>query len=229
MRSRITAIVTGVALIALGVVFSGNSLGLWNADVFFDGWWTLVLIIPALVSIIGTGPNVGNILLLLLGGTLLADAQRWFGDVSAWQLFFPAVMVGIGIFVVWRATREPVVVKDADGNPVHPSEVITAVFSGAQISFAGVPFRGATITAIFGGADIDLRGALIEHDVLIDATSIFGGTDIVVSPGTNVKLTSVGIFGGADSKAAPFDPAAGGPVVHVRSTAIFGGLDVKVK
>jgi len=66
-------------------------------------------------------------------------------------------------------------------------------------------------------------------DVVVDGTSLFGGTDIIVSPGMKVELTSVGVFGGSDSDAEPPQPGATGPIIHVRSTAIFGGLDVKVR
>ncbi|HZL05887.1 MAG TPA: hypothetical protein VFE45_10810, partial [Coriobacteriia bacterium] len=102
MRSKITATVIGVALIALGVVLSGTSLGWWDADIFFDGWWTLFLIVPAVVSIFGNGPNVGNLVLLAVGLALLADAQRLLGSVSVWSLIGPLVIVVIGGSLIWK-------------------------------------------------------------------------------------------------------------------------------
>ena len=86
MRSKVTAVVFGAALVVLGVVLSGNALGWWSANVLFDGWWTLFLIVPALVSIVDQRPNPGNLVLLGIGVLLLADAQQVLGDVSVWSI-----------------------------------------------------------------------------------------------------------------------------------------------
>ena len=44
---NVKPIVWGIAIIALGVIFGGNALGLFELNVFFDGWWTLFIIIPS--------------------------------------------------------------------------------------------------------------------------------------------------------------------------------------
>ena len=229
MRSKVTAVVFGIALVALGVVLSGNTLGWWSADVFFEGWWTLFLIVPALASIIGNGPNAGNLILLAIGALLLADAQRLLGDVSVWSLLLPVVVIILGVSVLWKALVGPRLPTDAEGRPIHPGNRLNAIFTGTTAAYTGLPFNGAVTLAMFGGLDVDLRGAVLTEDVLIDATTLFGGTDIIVSPGTKVELTSTNIFGGSESNAPAPPPDTPGPVVHVRSTAVFGGLDVKVK
>jgi len=229
MRAKLTPIVIGVALIALGVVLTGTSLGWWEADIFFEGWWTLFLIVPAVVSIFGNGPNAGNLVLLAVGVALLADAQRLLGSVSVWTLIGPLVIVVIGGSLLWKGLAGPKLPKDSEGRAIQPSNHMSAIFSGSKAVFNGLPFNGAVTLALFGGVDIDLRGAVITQDVLIDATSIFGGTDIIVSPGMKVELSSTGIFGGADNHAEKPQSGAPGPVIHVRSWAAFGGLDIKVK
>lgn len=229
MRAKVTAIVIGLALIAIGVVLSGVSLGWWDADLFFDGWWTLFLIVPAVVSIVGNGPNVGNLVLLAVGAALLADQQHLLGSVSVWSLVGPLVIVVVGGSLIWKGLVGPKLPRDSEGRPVQPGNHMSAIFSGSTAVFNGLPFTGAVTLALFGGIDIDLRGALITDDVLIDATSIFGGTDIIVSPGMKVELNSTGIFGGADNYAEAPQGGAPGPVIHVRSWAAFGGLDIKVK
>lgn len=229
MRSRVSAIAIGVALIAIGVILSGTSLGWWNADIFFDGWWTLFLIVPAVISIVGNGPNVGNLVLLAIGAALLAEQQNLLGSISVWSLVGPLVIVVVGGSLIWKGLAGPKLPTDSEGRTIQPSNHMSAVFSGSTAVFNGLPFKGAVTLALFGGIDIDLRGAIITEDVLIDATSIFGGTDIIVSPGMKVELNSMGIFGGADNRAETPQSGAPGPVIHVRSWAAFGGLDIKVK
>ena len=47
---QIKPIIWGIAIIALGVIFGGNALGLFNLNVFFDGWWILFIIVPSVIS-----------------------------------------------------------------------------------------------------------------------------------------------------------------------------------
>lgn len=229
MRSKAVAIVSGVALIGVGVILSGNTLGWWDVDVFFAGWWTLFLIVPGLVSLFSQGPDIGNVILLGVGVLLLADAQELLGDVSVWAIIGPLIVIGTGVALLWKAMATPRLPADAEGRQLNPGNKVTALFSGSTAVYKGLPFTGATTLAVFGGVELDLRGSIIESDVVVDATSLFGGTDIIVSPGTKVELTSVGVFSGSDSDAEPPQPGATGPIIHVRSTAIFGGLDVKVR
>lgn len=229
MRSKVTAVVFGLALVALGIALTGTTLGWWGTLVLFEGWWTLFLIVPAVVSMIDQGPNAGNLILLGIGGLLLADAQRLLGDTSVWSLFFPLVIVVVGIAVLQRALVGPKLPTDAEGRPIHPGSRLSAIFTGSTAVYTGLPFTGAVTLAMFGGLDLDLRGAQITEDVVIDATTLFGGTDIIVSPGTKVELSATNIFGGSDSNAPAPVPGTPGPVVHVRSTAVFGGLDVIAK
>jgi len=107
MRSKVVAVVLGVALVAAGIVLSGNAFGWWNADLFFDGWWTPFLIVPGLVSLLGQDPKVANVILLGVGALLLADAQRALGDVSAWSLMMPIVLVAVGATVLWKGVAAP--------------------------------------------------------------------------------------------------------------------------
>lgn len=229
MKGKLTAVIFGLALVALGIVLTGNTLGWWGAYVLFNGWWTLFLIVPAVVSMLEQGPNAGNLILLAIGGLLLADAQRLLGDVSVWSLFWPLVIVVVGIAVLQRAFVGPKLPTDAEGKRIHPGNRLSAIFTGSTAVYTGLPFSGAVTLAMFGGLDLDLRGAQITEDVLVDATTLFGGTDILVSPGTKVQLNATNIFGGSDSNAPAPVPGAPGPVVHVRSTAVFGALDVVVK
>ena len=41
----------GLVLIGLGLIIGGNALGITNINVFFDGWWTLIIIIPCFIGL----------------------------------------------------------------------------------------------------------------------------------------------------------------------------------
>lgn len=43
---KLNSILWGAALIALGVIWVLNSINVININLFFDGWWTLFIIVP---------------------------------------------------------------------------------------------------------------------------------------------------------------------------------------
>ena len=100
------------------------------------------------------------------------------------------------------------------------------LFSGNELNYAGEIFEGGNFTAVFGGIDLDLRSTLIEKDCLIEAVAVFGGIDIILPEDVNIKIVSTDIFGGTENKAkrAHID---GAPTVYIKTTALFGGVDIK--
>jgi hypothetical protein len=84
--------------------------------------------------------------------------------------------------------------------------------------------------AIFGSVILDLRGALIEGDVVnVQATSIFGSVDVIVPEGVEVDLTGVAIFGSKGTSGKSEVVTAAAPFVRVRSFVLFGATNVKIR
>jgi len=79
----------GIVLIAVGVAFLLDRTGILDFELFFDGWWTLFLIVPALYSMIKTGIATGNVILLGIGVYFLLEEQ----GVSLSYLVLPAVLI----------------------------------------------------------------------------------------------------------------------------------------
>lgn len=46
------SIIWGVVAIVVGILFVLKNTDILNIDVFFDGWWTLFIIIPSLVALV---------------------------------------------------------------------------------------------------------------------------------------------------------------------------------
>ena len=43
---KLNGIVWGIVLVAAGVLLGLNAFGITDIDIFFDGWWTLFIIVP---------------------------------------------------------------------------------------------------------------------------------------------------------------------------------------
>ena len=101
-----------------------------------------------------------------------------------------------------------------------------AAFSGQDIRFDNEIFKGAELTAVFGGIKCDLRNAVFAEDTVINACSIFGGTDILLPDNVNVKVNSNSLFGGIDNKKHQ-NSKDNQYTVYLNGTCIFGGVDVE--
>ena len=207
----------------MGVIFALNAIGVTNIDVWFPGWWTLFIIIPCGVGLITERDKTGNIIGLLVGVCLLL----WQLDIAdfslLWKLLVPAIIIVVAVKMIiggfGRKEQGKTVVVSVDG----PSG--TAIFGGKDMNFDGQSFDGCELTAIFGGVDCDLRGAIIEKDCTIKATAIFGGVEIFMPKGVNVKVNSTNIFGGTDDECERTADAT--VTVYVETVSIFGGVDLK--
>lgn len=225
---KISKILWGIILVALGVVVALNAFEITNIDILFDGWWTAFIIIPCAIGLFTERDKIGNLVGLLVGVFLLLCCQNILSFDMLWKLAVPAVIVLIGIKMIFNGiaggkSAEAIKKLQQERGNVKSG---TAVFSGQNMNYSGEVFEGAVLTAVFGGVDCDLSNAIIEKDCLITATGIFGGADILVPDNINVKVTSTSIFGGVSDKKKRA-PVEGAPTLYVRAICIFGGVDIK--
>lgn len=104
---------------------------------------------------------------------------------------------------------------------------MVAVFSGTERKGRWRVRRQLEAYAVFGGVDLDLREAVFESPVVeINGIWCFGGLEIKVPEGVEVRNEVMGIFGGSEVKDVG-DPQPGAPVLVLRGVALFGGVTVK--
>lgn len=222
------SIIWGIVLIALGIIFGLNALGITNIDVFFPGWWTLFIIIPCAVGLFSEGGRTGCAIGLCIGVLLLLWCLDLFSFGMLWKLAVPVIIIIIGVRLIvgsfsGRKSQQVLEQMQQNGDALKST---TAVFSGQKADYSGQRFCGAELTAVFGGVQCDLRSAVLDSDCVINATAIFGGVDIFVPDDIKVKINSTSLFGGASNKKASV-PDENAPTLYVNATCMFGGVDVK--
>lgn len=215
----------GILLIVIGLIIGLNSLGMVNINLFFDGWWTLFIIIPSLIDIAKEPTKTENYIWLAVGVVLLLCAQGILSFEIVGKLLFPVILVGIGLSILLKdkigaKVKEKIKILNQDG-----LEEYYATFSGQEINPKGEEFKGASLNAIFGGIDLNLTEAQIQKDTLINVTAVFGGVDIIVPSNINVKVQSTSIFGGIDNKVKKYNENL--PTIYVKAFCLFGGADIK--
>lgn len=227
MRSKFANVLWGFIFIAVGILYAGNTFNLWDFKLFFHGWWTLFIIVPCLISIVENGFSTGNIVGLVIGVLFLLSSQGIVNSRIISKLIFPAILILIGIKIIFRDSFNKTMNKGINVNINREGRLeYTSIFGNQKEMYPNEQFNGASMLAIFGCMELNLMNAIINEDIIINSTSIFGGVDIIVPINVNVKISSIPIFGGASNKARPCMDA-NAPTIYINATCIFGGLDSK--
>ena len=81
------------------------------------------------------------------------------------------------------------------------------------------------IFSIFGSLKLDLRGAKLEKDTLIKASSVFGSIDILLDDDVNVILKTTPIFGSIVNKVR--SKSDSNKTIYIEGFALFGGINIR--
>ena len=208
--NNMKSILWGVVLVLLGVLVGTNSLGITNIDIFFDGWLSLFIIIPCFIGLFSNEDKTGNIIGLLVGVILLLGMNNILDLDKIWKLIVPSIIVIIGLSLIFKNSFN--------------SKVNDKINKLNKEKNSDKKFNGSDITACFGGIKLDLREAIIEKDIVINASSIFGGINILVPEDVNVIVKSTSIFGGVTNKKENTNSKKN---IYINAMCMFGGVDIK--
>lgn len=216
----------GLLFIVIGVIWGLNALDITHINLFFDGWWTLFIIVPCFIGLFQEKDSkTDNLIGLVIGLALLLAAQNIISFEIIFKLIMPFILVMIGIsFLFGDVMKKKVTekIKDVNSNDL---ETIVATFSEQKIHKDHEKFKGANLDAIFGGIVLDLRKATFDKETVIKASSIFGGIDLLLPDDVNVQLKATPIFGGVSNKFKNHQDNK--KVIYIDAFCLFGGVDIK--
>ena len=163
---------------------------------------------------------------LIIGLALLLGCRDVLEFKVLWKLLIPFILVTIGLSLMFKDALNNKVKKEIKKLNKSDSKEYCACFSGQTVDYSNENFKGCSLTAVFGGVKCNLKDAIIDEDVVINASSIFGGITIYVSEDVNVKITSTPIFGGVsdERKKKNKDKSV---TIYINATSMFGGIEIK--
>lgn len=248
---------TGVLLLLIGGAALAKSY-IFNFPPWLFSWQMLLIVLGLFIGIRHRFHGMAWFILLLIGGSFLANEYflRENDRIKLW----PIILIAIGLFFIFRSRVGPsrhcfqkkksggkqgsdVNEKDDTNNPfissdpsIHTSTSeddfidTTSIFGGAKKIILTKNFKGGDIVNIFGGTELNLTQADIEGTAVLELTTIFGGTKLVIPSNWSVKSSEVvTIFGGIEDKRQM--PAATTEVPEktlvLKGTIVFGGIDIK--
>jgi predicted membrane protein len=223
---NVARLVLGLAIVAAGVIFTLDNLGILDADDALE-FWPVVLVILGVAHLVQTqswGGYIWSLLLIVAGLWVLAE-NLLFIHISIWKLS-PLLLVLLGGSIAWRAFAAP---RLPSGIPASPDRFIkaTAVMGGIERSSDSTEFQGADLVAFMGGCEIDLRRTVIAGDAaVIEVLIVMGGIELKIPEDWVVDVRALPVMGGVS--VAPRVPRSENPQrLVLRGTVVMGGVEIK--
>ena len=240
-NNRRTVIVTprlilGAGLALFGLLLTLDRLDLVDARYALRFWPVIIIAIGVLQyrnapgSYRGTR-SVNGLIWIVIGSWLLLNSLRLL-RVGIWDLFWPLVLIGVGVSLVMQTLRR----AESAAAPGVADERLSvfAVLSGGKRTIVG-PFNGGEITGFMGGSHIDLRQATIPPGGVarLEVFAVMSGCDLVVPTTWIVSTPAVVLLGGIEDKRLPAipeataGPKAAPPQLIVSGFVMMGGVMIK--
>ncbi len=221
MKHKFWSSFIGCILVFIGVSLLGDVLGFWEFGLF-AGWWSFLLIVPALYWISQRGPSVGNLFLLILGLLFLANAYRLLGrNVSVWSLALPLLIILIGLDVLIKSfTRsrkmQALHASDQDFPYYH------VFFTSKKDVNQTQDLKGAEMSAIGSKLIVDFRGAHVNQDIQMRIDNVCATVLVYVPSNVSVSIDGDNLFGGVTNHTT----GNGTHSISIRCSCIFGSIHI---
>lgn len=220
MQTNITRLIAGLAIITVGVALLLANFDLFNFKQVVHDWWPSVIILAGVLVLVNNSRSYIWALLIMGFGAILQLRQLGIADVNPWQLFWPVVIIAVGLSVLFnRAAIRPKLSK-------AEREDAMAVLGGSDIRSTSADFKGSKASAIMGGVKLDLRKATIKKEATIEVFAFWGGIELLVPKGVLVKNKTGVIMGGVEDKTEQ-ENTKDAPVLYVVGDVIMAGVDIK--
>ncbi len=217
----LTRTIIGLLIVAVGASFLLTNLNILPFDVGIAQWWPLFIVAGGVVMLLSDVRNYLWAMLVIGLGALLQLKQFGIVDVNPWQLFWPAIIIVLGVSVMTSrgSSRGKIAASDR--------EDVMAILSGSEVRVESKDFKGSRVTSICGGAMIDLRKAVIKKEATIDVFAFWGGIEIIVPEHVMVKNNTSAIMGGVEQQAGGDAVKEGSPILYITGDVVMSGVEVK--
>jgi predicted membrane protein len=214
-------LLVGFVLITLGVLFLLDQNDVLDSGDLIADWWPIVFVVAGLLYLSFSPRHIMvPAVLIIIGLALLARSLDFVPDWLQ-TVFWPLVLVAIGLWVIFGSALGTANVQRGD----RVNSLVA--FFGRQVVNESQQFGGGSIFAVFGGTDVDLRGARpVPDGAAMDVIVAFGGVDIVVPEGWRVEVKGIPLFGGWSNKTNRDQTSADAPLLSIEALVAFGGLDI---
>ena len=216
MKKKLSAVLMGLIIVAIGVIIIGNAAFGWGVNLWFKGWWALLLTVMFLFMIINDRPRFFNVMGLVIFGLLFAKNYiEMLDKVNVWLIVCGAAVLCVGGSIIYHAIFKPRQTGEAFSSTEGGAKADsgTCSFSNLTRDFHGKTFCGGDYTCSFGSLVIDLRGASVTPGSVLELNCSFGKIEVFVDRELKAAVNS--------------DPFCGTVKCDI-ATAEIGSADLKI-
>ncbi len=226
------ATVLGVILIIFGGLYLAKQAGILDPAIWrviFS--WQMLLIALGFLSLSERQYAWGT-LLIVVGGLFMYT--RYTGHLL--DFIWPVIIIAAGLVIIFyrpgnfRWSKGNQLRQDVSEAGMSDGTYIneTAILGGNERIMHTSNFKGGTIVSILGGSDIDVTNCTLEPGttVIVEMTSIMGGSTLRIPTDWNVVIDVTSILGGFSDKRynTKVDPSK---TLIIRGVSILGGGEIK--
>ncbi len=225
----------GLVILTVGVILFLDRNGIVDRHVIFT-YWPLALMGFGIYLLASRCCSwVAGAIVTVLGAAL---SLHPLGIISlGFRELWPLALVVLGILMLWRgiqgrgAPRPWVVGASPYAGDIDTTDLDErAVFGGGERTVATNDFRGGRLEAVFGGWEINLTHAVMQRDeAVIDVRCVFGGVNLRVPDGWEVKLRAGTLLAGISDKTRHprGDELTKAKRLIITGSAVFGGIEIR--
>lgn len=208
--------IIGILLIVVGMILGLNAFHITHINIFFEGWWTLFIIIPSLYGFFTERDKTGSLIGLFIGVYLLLSCQGIISFRFLWKLFLPLVLIILGIQILFKNSF----------SKSNSSNETTNTFSNKKYNFDYQTYTGGNYDVTFGGMALDLQKANLESETIINISTLFAGVDLYLPEDVNLQIESSSFFGGVD-RHQRLNKESNTKTILLKAHCVFGGVNIK--
>lgn len=221
---KVTNILWGIVFITIGIILTLNTFEITNIELFFDGWWTLLIIIPATIDFITKQQKTSSLIGIIIGILLLLSAQDLINVDLLIKLIIPISIIMIGLYFIFKDCVNTKIKDEIKKLNHEEKNEYNAIFASETIDSIEES-NNLEINAIFGDLTLNLNNVDIKDNMLIEANAIFGQTTIITKSNVSVKVISSSIFGKVNNSINNNEKTE--KTIYVKANAVFGGVRIK--
>lgn len=218
----------GIFVLLFGALLLAKNLGILNYEIsqyIFN--WRMILVVIGIINLSIHSDKTPGVVLLFIGIALYLPEFFDF-HFNFWQLFWPSILILIGIMLILRKNVFGTCEKKPD---VDSGDVVDEVnvFGGSEKFIQSDAFQGGRVTCIFGGSNLNLaRSKLAKGKMYIDMFAVFGGMKLILPDDWKVKIQVVSIFGGfKDGRLSSKMDYDNESELIIKGFVLFGGGEIK--
>ncbi len=210
-KNRVSRILWGIAFISFAVLLLLSFLNVIEFKLFFEGWWTLFLIIPGTAGIISGERRGLNFFLILIGCSYLASVYlEEYINVSFSKIVLILILFVLGLKLLFFSKSKKA--KRSSFDTFEHTHNGDGEFASDQ-----------KIDVIFSGYELDLRKNVFNSDIFITCIVLFGGVEILVPSNVNVEASGKCLLGGVSNN---HKKTQGEFTVYINYDCMLGAIEI---